>query len=108
EELFTFSMPWKGAEILTLRLKASAPKAPFRLPKLEEGGDDPGAALKRSRMCWFQGAHVDAPVYDGERLLAGNAIAGPAIIEERTTTVVIPERYRCTVGDHRNYLLERH
>jgi N-methylhydantoinase A len=108
EELFTFSMPWKGTEILTLRLKASAPKAPFHLPKLEKGGDDPGAALKRSRMCWFQGTEVDTPVYDGEALRAGNVIAGPAIIEEPTTTVVIPGRYRCTVGDHRNYLLERH
>ncbi len=107
EELFTFSMPWKGVEILTLRLKATAPKAPFHLPNLKKGEKDPKPALKRTRKCWFGGKQVETPVYDGEKLRAGNAMVGPAIIEEPTTTVVIPERYRCTVDDHRNYLLER-
>jgi len=29
------------------------------------------------------------PVYDGERLVSGNAIAGPAIVETSDTTVVV-------------------
>ena len=36
EELFTFSMPWKAVEILTLRLKASTPNAPFALPEVKQ------------------------------------------------------------------------
>ena len=39
EELYTFAMPWKAVEILTLRLKATTPNAPFALPQVEKGGD---------------------------------------------------------------------
>lgn len=105
EELYTFSMPWKAVQILTLRLKASTPNAPFALPLAEQGGADPKGALKRRRSCRFNGRDVDTPVYDGEKVLAGNIIPGPAIVEETTTTVVIPETYVCSVDKYKNYIL---
>ena len=107
EELFTFAMPGKAVEILTLRLKATTPNAPFSLPSVGKGGKDPKAALKRRRRCRFKGRDVDTPVYDGEKVLAGNVIHGPAIIEETTTTVVIPEAFVCTVDQYKNYILTR-
>jgi N-methylhydantoinase A len=107
EELFTFSMPWKAVEILTLRLKASTPNAPFALLEVKKAGTDAAAALKRRRVCRFGGADVDTPVYDGEKMLAGNVISGPAIIEETTTTVVVPDAYVCSVDKYKNYVLTR-
>lgn len=107
EELYTFSMPWKGMEYLTFRLKVTAPRAAFGLRRIEEGTRDASAALKRRRKCLFSGQEVDTPVYDGDRMLAGNVIEGPAIIEERTTTVVVPGGFRCTVDPYRNYILEK-
>jgi N-methylhydantoinase A len=107
EALYTFSMPWKGVEVLTLRLKASVDKAPFHLPRIKKGKANPSTALKRTRMAWFQGKKVKAPVYDGDLVRAGNKIPGPAIIEESTTTVVIPESYTCRVDGHKNYVLTR-
>jgi N-methylhydantoinase A len=107
EELYTFAMPWKQVEILTLRLKASTPAAPFALPQVEQGAADPIGALKRRRSCRFDGRDVDTPVYDGEKVLAGNVITGPAIVEETTTTVVIPAAYVCSVDKYKNYVLTR-
>jgi N-methylhydantoinase A len=107
EELYTFAMPWKAVEILTLRLKASTPNAPFALPQVEQGGADPKGALKRRRTCRFNGRDIDTPVYDGEKVLAGNVIPGPAVIEETTTTVVIPVTYVCSVDKYKNYILTR-
>jgi len=107
EELYTFAMPWKAVEILTLRLKATTPNAPFALPQVAKGDADPKAALKRRRTCRFNGRDVDTPIYDGEKVLAGNVISGPAIIEETTTTVVIPEAYVCSVDKYKNYILTR-
>jgi len=107
EELYTFSMPWKPVEILTLRLKATTRRAPFSLPEVRGGSKDPAPALKRRRVCRFGGRDVDTPVYDGEKVLAGNIIPGPAVIEETTTTVVIPETYACTVDQYKNYVLTR-
>ena len=105
--LYTFSMPWKGVEVLTLRLKATAPKAPFHLQSIEAGGENPEAALKRRRNCRFQDREVDTRVYDGNRLAAGNVISGPAIIEEPTTTVVVPPTFQCAVDQFKNYMLSR-
>ena len=65
EELYTFAMPWKAVEILTLRLKATTPNAPFALPQVAQGGVDPAKALKRRRTCRFNGRDVDTPIYDG-------------------------------------------
>jgi N-methylhydantoinase A len=107
EELYTFQMPWKPVEMLTLRLKASTPKAPFALPEVPAGSTDPSPALKRHRSCRFSGEDIDTPVYDGRLMRAGNRVAGPAIIEETTTTVVIPEAYVCQVDAYKNYVLTR-
>jgi len=107
EELYTFAMPWKQVEILTLRLKASTPSLPFSLSHVAHGGADAKPALKRRRQCRFSGRDVDTPIYDGERVLAGNVITGPAIIEETTTTVVVPEGYVCSVDKYKNYVLTR-
>ena len=107
QELYTFAMPWKAVEILTLRLKASTPNAPFALPQVAQGGADPAAAFKRRRSCRFNGKDIDTPVYDGEKVVAGNVIDGPAIIEETTTTVVIPATFVCSVDKYKNYVLTR-
>jgi N-methylhydantoinase A len=46
-------------------------------------------------------------VYNGPTLSAGNTIHGPAVIEEPTTTVLIPPSFRCIVDGYGNYVLER-
>lgn len=107
EKLYTFRMPWKAAEFLTFRLRATVPRAPFHLRQIGAGGADATGAVKRRRRCWFGGEEVDAPVYDGARLLAGARFSGPAIIEEATTTVVIPASFDCDVDQWKNYLLTR-
>lgn len=106
-DLYTFNMPWQGVELLTFRLRATVQKAPFELSRIAQGGADPRGALKAERLCWFEGEQVATPIYDGTRLQAGNLIAGPGIIEEPTTTVVIPGTYSATVDEHRNYHLAR-
>ena len=107
EELYTFSMLWKSIEFLTFRLRATAARAPFRLREISRVGPDGAIGLKRRRSCWFDGREVDTPVYDGMQLLAGCRFSGPAIIEETTTTVVIPASFTCTVDQWKNYLLTR-
>jgi N-methylhydantoinase A len=105
EALYTFGMPWKSVEFLNFRLRATAARAPFRLRELGGGASDGAPPLKRRRSCWFDGREMDTPVYDGAQLLAGCRFNGPAIIEETTTTVVVPATYVCTVDQWKNYLL---
>ena len=106
ESLYTFSMPWLSAEFLTFRLRASSSPSRFSLRSVETGSSEvPAAAMRRKRKCLWSGEWIDTPVFDGDRLLAGNRIEGPAIIEDQTTTTVVPKGCICTVDTRKNYLL---
>jgi N-methylhydantoinase A len=107
EELYAFAMEFQAVEFLTFRLRATAPKAPFAMRRLEPGDGDAARAVKRRRSSRFDGRDADVPVYDGELLRAGDTFEGPAIVEESTTTVVVPARYSCAVDEDRNYVLTR-
>jgi N-methylhydantoinase A len=107
EALYTFAMPWREPEFLTFRLRATVPRAEFTLRKIIAGGPEASAAIKRRRSCMWGGQLLDTPVYAGEQLRAGNRISGPAVIEEQTTTVAIPQRFVCEVDFARNFILRR-
>lgn len=108
-ELYTFSMPFREVEFLNFRLKAVVRRAELKLGVIPQGTESAAAALRRKRPCFFKGygGYADTPVYDGDKLQAGNIIQGPALIEEKTTTVVIPQIFTCKVDTYRNYILTR-
>jgi N-methylhydantoinase A len=107
EQLYTFNMPWQTIEFLTFRLRATTPKAAFELRRIEDATEDAEGAIKRRRTVWWDGAAQDTPVYDGAQLRAGHRFPGPAIVEETTTTVVVPPRYVLEVDPYRNYVMTR-
>ncbi len=55
------------------------------------------AALKGRRRAWFAGGFVDTPVYDRDRLGAGDRFAGPALVEDAGSTLVAIPGAMCTV-----------
>jgi N-methylhydantoinase A len=72
-----------------------------QLPRLDPGGDDPGAAHKGSRRVFVpeDGVFADAAVFDGHRLRAGNRLAGPALIERTDTTVFVSRGFTAAIDD---------
>ena len=88
ERLFLYSEPDSPLESINVRVTAtgSIPKTP--LASWPEGGADASQAIKERRPVYF-GEWVDTPIYDGDKLRAGNRFEGPAIIEEVTTTIVV-------------------
>ncbi|MFQ5875315.1 MAG: hydantoinase/oxoprolinase family protein, partial [Dehalococcoidia bacterium] len=108
-ELYTFAMPERRVEFLTFHLLATARREPLSLREFAPAGEEPSAALKRRRLCLFpeEKEYRDTPVYDGAKLAPGNIIRGPAIVEEETTTVLIPEGFKCSVDKYKDYLLGR-
>ena len=108
KELYTFDLSHRPIEFRTFSLKATIiKKRDLRLASLQKGGSDAAVAFKRRRRCLFGAQWLDTPCYDGARLAAENVIAGPAIIEEEATTVVIPENFVCTVHQSGSYVLKR-
>ncbi|MBI2985773.1 MAG: hydantoinase/oxoprolinase family protein [Deltaproteobacteria bacterium] len=109
KELFTFDMTEREVEFLNVRLKATARQEPLRLAEIPRANGNADQALKRHRpVLWsLPKGYEQTPVYDGTRLAWGHRVAGPAIIEEPATTVVIPGSYVCTVDSVKNYILSR-
>ena len=48
-------------------------------------------AIKTKRKVFFheEGDYISVPIYDGQRIIPGNKLKGPAVIELPTTTIVI-------------------
>ena len=56
----------------------------------DQVADRPPAPLSY-RPAWFGGEMADTPVYRRHTFLPGPTIAGPAIIEETSSTVIVPQ-----------------
>lgn len=106
-ELFTFSLPDVPIEFRNLRLIATIKSEKMDLPKIELFSESVDKSIKRTRQCYFNGKFWDTPVYDGSRLGAGMTIKGQAIVEEPTTTIVIPPGFSCNIDPYGNYILSR-
>ena len=50
--------------------------------------------------------YADTPVYDRYALAPGMSLTGPAIVEERESTTVIPPEVTATVDEYANLLAE--
>src|SRR5581483_155532 len=69
---------------------------------------DPEVARRGARALWLPGADARArvPIYDGERLAPGMALVGPAVIERRDTTILLPAGDRAQVAAHGDLVVE--
>jgi N-methylhydantoinase A len=86
--IYGLTIPDVGIEVVTWRLSAYADAD--AVEPLATFGDAPGEPLRTRPVCFTRGvAPLDTPVYRREQLGVGQRIAGPAIVEERETTVVI-------------------
>lgn len=83
--------PAAGYEILEVGLVARVDKIkPVLRRHPLEGAVPQREAFKGVRACYFRQGWVEASVWDYGGLRPGNWIAGPALVENETTVVVVP------------------
>jgi N-methylhydantoinase A len=94
-------------EILNWRVVVSGPHPTLRVDWGAGEGGDAQAALKGHRGVYLPelGGFAPCPVYDRYRLGRGAELAGPAIVEERESTVVVGTRGRVSVDRHLNLVV---
>ena len=94
-------------QIVTLRVIATAmqDRAAIALP-FPSGDTDPAAALKGERLAFAPDLRemVSHQVYDMDRLRPNTKSAGPAIIEEESSTLIVARGGRVTV-DGRGWIV---
>lgn len=85
---------WKARVVIALDHGDSSaiPAAPSEMPVGQ-------------RLCYFGEGRVATPIYRPHHLAIGEVIAGPAIIEEPTTTLVVYPGMSAEVSAARNYIL---
>lgn len=79
--------------IINVRLKAIGKIKEMQIREVGQGKGIPSSALKSERKVYLGKDFVECQIYDRYKLLYGNIIHGPAIIEEPFhTTVVMPDQ----------------
>ncbi|MEX6725452.1 hydantoinase/oxoprolinase family protein [Parapedomonas caeni] len=104
------TFPAGGINVDNFLLTASVIHRDMTLKAAELASPEPAAAALRETRPVYWGpseGHVDTPVYDCARLVSGNRMAGPCIIESRETTYVVAPGWRFTMDAWRNGVLER-
>jgi N-methylhydantoinase A len=104
QQLYQRAGPAVGLEIVNWRLVVSGPRPHLRLAGGQGGSANADEALKGHRRAYVHEArdYQEVPVYDRYRLAPGAALHGPAIVEERESTVIVGPRGRVSIDELRN------
>jgi N-methylhydantoinase A len=97
-------------EIISWRVISSGPKPEVRLQLPPAGEDEPRpySALKGRREAYLPevGGYSPLPVYDRYRLFPGESFSGPAIVEERESTIIVGPDSHFRIDEQRNLIIE--
>ena len=126
EELYTYSERHNAVEVVNIESTLYGRVDKPSPPRLSTGaavrtalkggwsgfGFGGGAikdAIKGTRPLIFSadGKAIEATVYDGTRLGAGDRFSGPAVIEEVTTTIVVEPGWTVELHESASYMIRR-
>ena len=96
EELYTYAS--RGQEVVFVNARVAAVGEVARLDSEARPAASAGACAPRGTRQAFLAGWRDVPVYALDDLSPGHTLAGPAIIEAETTTVVVDTGDRVTVN----------
>jgi N-methylhydantoinase A/oxoprolinase/acetone carboxylase beta subunit len=105
--LFGRTPPNVPMEVVSWRVRLAGPRPDLTLGMSAVGGD-PSGSLKGERQAYFPelGGYHSTPVYDRYKLVPGAEVRGPAIVEERESTVVIGPGGSARVDDVLSLIVE--
>lgn len=102
KKLYGRTYPDTPVEFITFKVRASLPERPFRIPPLAGGGKTLQDCIKGQRRAYslVQKEYIPFTVVDRLELFPGAEIQGPAIIEEKESTIVVGEDARASVDGY--------
>jgi N-methylhydantoinase A len=102
KRLYGRTYPESPVEFINFKVRAGLPERLLKLPKAEIGKGTLDAAVKGTREAYSGIARAFIPytVYDRYRLFPGASFHGPAIIEERESTVIVGEDASISVDEY--------
>ncbi len=107
ESLYGRKGPDVPLEVINWRVVASGPRPDMNL-KLPRNSTHGGDARKGSRLAFFPetNGYVETSIYDRYALEPGMRFNGPAIVEERESTLIVGVRGQARVDERLNVVVE--
>ncbi|MGH7385117.1 MAG: hydantoinase/oxoprolinase family protein, partial [Candidatus Rokuibacteriota bacterium] len=104
---FALTPPGVPVEFINVRVAVRAPVAGSEVVLEGRGGGGARAALKGTRRAYFPGADgwVETDVYDRYLLGVGDELAGPAVVEEEGSTLVVGPGATARVAESGNIVM---
>lgn len=93
-------------EIVNLRLVAFGKLPGLTLQKYESG-DDLQPEPVANRRVYFGGRPLETPIYQRDSFRPGHIVAGPAIVEQLDSTIVVPPVFAAECDQFGNLILNR-
>jgi N-methylhydantoinase A len=103
-DLYSRYMTDVPIETVSWRVLASGPRPEIQL---QMSSDEVGPALKGERPVYFPEyeGFTDCPVYNRYRMVPGTTLTGPAILEERESTMVVGPGGKLVIDDYLNAII---
>jgi N-methylhydantoinase A len=103
---YGFTSPDQAVEATTWKVTALGEASRLDIPRVHVDVTDVAEAIRETRPAYFpETGFVATPAYDRYRLFPGAEIAGPAIVEERESTTVIPPGMAAVCDEFGNLLV---
>ena len=96
EELYTYAS--RDQEVVFVNARVAAVGEVARAGEAAKAAPSAGSPVQRGQRRTFFGEWIEVPVYAMDALQPGHVLAGPAIVEAETTTVVIGARDKLSVN----------
>ncbi len=106
DQRFGFSLD-APLEIANLRVIGKGTIQGVTLEESELGGEDASEAEVGTQEVFFDDSYHETPIYDRARMRPGNVIAGPAIVTDDDSTVVVQPDHAATVDRYANLEINR-
>ena len=105
--LFGRSLTDVPVEAITWRLSVSepAPRPEIRFKAADSGNYPEGIKGNRSVFITEEDEFIDCPVFDRYSLKPGATVSGPAIVEERESTVFVGRDAQSSIDEHLNLVM---
>jgi N-methylhydantoinase A len=104
ERVFGHADPRAPVEIVNLRVQLRGVRPRVPLVEIAAGAGAPPIGARR---VWQDGRPLQARVYDRASLGRGDRVAGPAIVEQPDTTVLVPDGDVADVDRFGNLIIKR-
>jgi N-methylhydantoinase A len=106
EELYAYRDDVE-TEIINLRLAAYGKVITPSRKEHPFVSSDADQLVKTKRDVYFddRDSFISTPIYDGDAMKVGNVVKGPAIVEQSTTTIVLPPKARLEVTSYGDYIM---